>query len=111
MKTYEELLAERNGLSSQLLSLHRILLDARDCVRICHKQGFAGYKLLQTIDHALQKNSYEQCLAEIKADAIESVITEELYSRLKPLCGKNGVSEVEDYLTEKAAKARKGGEQ
>ncbi len=72
MKSYEELLVERDGLSSQLLSLHRILSDARGCVRTCHKQGWVDYKLLQTIDHALQKNSYEQCLAEIKAEAYEA---------------------------------------
>lgn len=46
------------------------------------------------------------CLREIEAKAIESVITDELYKIIKPKGGKDCVIEVEDYLTQCAAKIR-----
>jgi hypothetical protein len=101
--------AERNGLSSQLLSLHRILSDARDCVRLCHKQGLADYKLLQTIDHALQKNSYLKFLADIKAEAGRAGFIEG-YEQCHHDIDNDYTSRSEPMANEYADKIRKGGE-
>lgn len=118
---------ERDALAAQIALLVQALKDVSNpLARFNRLASLSGDKIngMATVNMLKDPETYksiaqealnqyadktpQQCLAEIKADAIESVITEELYKRLKPLCGKNGVSEVEDYLTEQAAKVRGG---
>lgn len=107
----EKLRSERDDLMAQNHELKGLIMRLRDrwwpFVHGSVVPSSTAYNLGKESADVLCK-SPQQHLAEIKAEAIESVITEELYKRLKPLCGKNGVSEAEDYLTEQAAKIRQG---
>ncbi len=111
---YDELKTERDALAAEL----EVLSAFRDEVIgvMSESQGVVGWHKNHTIatwDELFpivpDLKAPAQHLAEIRAEAIDSVNTDELFKLIKPRGGKECGYEVSDWLEKQAAKVRQGG--
>ncbi len=120
---YDELKAERDALAAQVEKLLAEFKNARKTLQtIASLTWDSGSEEIADValavsklwvsryDDSVLKNTPAQHLAKIRADAIDSVNTDELFNLIKPLGGKECGYEVTDWLEKQAAKLRQGAE-
>lgn len=104
-----DLEAERDALAVYIEAMRRDLQACQNVLFSLAHSGEVTPAYAADAKKVLQSTPV-QCLAEIRAKAIESIADDETIAFVKPHCGSHGAMLIYDYISVRAAKVRRGGE-